>query len=301
MMLPRCREVGYKRVDFPLTREELEHRLVGRKIFTGTDYIILESGGGWGVVGVKKRRGLELLREITSVTVHSLPAQTDFVRDPECDVQNPHMMARIAARSEKETVVVLGKFNHISFITGGKSVPTVKVVDIVPPRPSKTLELVNAALASGVLESPLLVEPVLVDALDLISSTPGIEGSSVMFPCEAGCMEVAGKELLYLDKTPPLPPGPVILAGCRLTEKTFRLVYDRRPVFVDICPRELARSRMGPRELAVARCCEIHRVTLEGTLALLPYGATAGDAASALRRLLALAGEDRNALNRHHQ
>ena len=301
MMPARCKGVAFKCVDFPLTCEEIERRLLGRRVFTRTDYIVLRSGSDWAVVAVGKRRGLELLRPITSVEVLSLPDRTEFVNDPECDVQNPHMMARAAASSKKETVVVLGKFGHISFITGEKSPPVVKVVDYVPPHPSKTLALVEAALASGALETPVLIEPVLVDALALVSSAPGVEGSTVVLPCEAGRMTVAGREVRYLDKAPPLPDGSVILAGCRLTRKTFGLVYGREATFIDLCPRELARARARPGELALARCCDVSRVRVEGCLALVPYGATVGEVAEALRALLAPGREDRNALNQHRQ
>ncbi|MGQ9582343.1 MAG: DUF7714 family protein [Thermoplasmatota archaeon] len=301
MMPARCLSVARKRVDFPLTPPEIQRHLIGRRVFTSTDYIVLESGGEWAIVEVGKRRGLELLREIVSVRVLSLPAQTGFVRAPDCDVHNPHSMARIAVASEKEAVVVLGKFEHVSFIIGEKRPPVLRVIDFVPPRPSKTMALVESALESGAVEAPLLVEPLLVDALELVSSRGGAEGAAVMFPCEAGRMELGGREVIFLDKAPPLPEGPVLLAGCALSRKTFRLLYRREPIFIDICPRELARRALAPGELGVARCCDVHRPRVEGGLALVPYGATVGEVSSALSELLERAGSHRNALNQGHR
>ncbi len=301
-MIPeRCKGVAYKRVDFPLTPGEIQRRLIGRRVFTSTSYIVLQSGGDWAVVEVEKRRGLELLREVRSVRVLSLPSQTDFVHDPGCDVHSPHRMARVAAASAKEAVVVLGRFGHLSFVIGEKSPPVLRVVDIVPPRPSKTLELVEEALASGALDAPVLVEPLLVDALELVSGQGGAEAAAVMFPCEAGRMELGGREVLFLDKAPPLPEGPVLLAGCSLSRRVFHLLYHREPILVDICPRELARRALAPGEFGVARCCDVHRPRVEGSLALVPYGATVGEVSSALRALRVRAGSHRNALNQDRQ
>jgi len=252
-MMPRhCKDVAFKHVDFSLTEEAIRRRFRRERVFTRTEYFILENGGEYAVASVKRKRGLELFREVSEVGIVSLPAGTAFVHDPECDVLSPHAMARHAVAHAEGTVVVLGRFGHISFIQGGKSPAILRVIDVVPPHPSKTVEMVELALRSGMIATPLLVEPVLVDALALCA---GSDAPVVMFPCEAGRLSVDGKPVLYLDKTPPLKPdAEVLLAGCELSQRIFRKTYHREPGFVNICPRELARKLFEPGKLHIARC-----------------------------------------------
>jgi len=284
-MMPRhCKDVAFKRVEFPLTEEGIRKRFENERVFTRTEYFILENAGKYAVVGVKRKRGIELFRAVTEVEMVSLPESTAFVHDPECDVLNPHAMVRHAVAHPEETVVVLGKFEHISFIKGEKHPAVLRVIDVVPPRPSKTVEMVELALRTGLVRTPVLVEPVLVDAVKLCA---GRSSDVVMFPCEAGKVTVDGRQVLYLDKTPPLKEGvSVTLAGCELSKRIFRVTYGREPDFVDICPRELARSHFEPGKLHIARCCDVHRVIVEPGLALVQYGARVEEIIAAIKALL---------------
>jgi hypothetical protein len=215
-----------------------------------------------------------------------LPDSTVFVHDPGCDVLNPHAMALKAVGHPEDTVIVKGAFEHVSFIKGEKRPKSLKVVDFVPPYPSKTLTMVNEVLRLGAVETPLLVEPVLVDAVATVSARLGA-AKKVIFPCEAGRIEVGGRQVLYLDKAPPLDGNEeVLLAGCPLSRKIFRQIYHREPEFVNLCPRDLALEGRKPGELYIARCCDIHKVKVEDGLALVPYGATMMEMADAIRRLL---------------
>jgi hypothetical protein len=289
-MMPRhCKDVAFKRVDFPLTEEAIRKRFEGERVFTRTEYFILENCGKYAVVGVKRKRGIELFRPVSEVEIVSLPESTAFVHDPECDVLSPHSMARHAAAHSEETVVVLGKFEHISFIKGGKSPVILRVIDVVPPYPSKTVEMVELALRTGTIRTPVLVEPVLFDAVKLCE---GHDSSVVMFPCEAGKVTVGGRPVRYLDKTPRLEEGEsVTLAGCELSRRIFRITYGHEPDFVNICPRDLARRHFEPGKLHIARCCDVHRVIVEPGLALVQYGATMGEIIVAIKALLGETGE----------
>jgi hypothetical protein len=284
MMPAHCKTVAFKNVGFPLIREEIERRLTGQKVFTRTDYFILENSGKVAVARIVKKRGIELFREVTGVEVLSLPETTVLVRDPSCDVLDIHSMAMKATQHPEDTVVVLGAFEHVSFIKGGKQPVRLRVIDFVPPHPSKTLRMVEDVLRSGMVPTPLLVEPVMVDVMARLE---GCRSDIVMFPCEAGKLSVGGRPVLYLDKTPPLEAGKnVTLVGCPLSLKIFRHVYRRAPEgFVNVCPRELAREDLRPGHLHIARCCDIHRVKVEEGLALVPYGASMRDMAGAVMAL----------------
>ena len=283
MMPVHCKDVAFKRVDFPLTEERIRRRLVGERVFTRTEYFILENGGEYAVARVKKRRGIQLFREVLETEIISLPGDTAFVRDPACDVLNPHAMVKHAVAHKQETVVVHGTFEHVSFIKGEKSPPVLRVVDVVPPHPSKTLEMVEMVLRAGTVATPLLVEPVLLDATGLAS---GRKADVFMFPCEAGRIAVAGRPVVYLDKTPPLKENEsVTLVGCQLSMRIFRCTYGREPDFVNTCPRDLARLHFEPGKLHIARCCDVHQVIVEDGLALVQYGARMEEIAAAIRQL----------------
>jgi len=283
--MPRhCKDVAFKRVDFPLTEERIRRRFEGERVFTRTEFFVLENAGRFAVVSVARRRGIRLFREVASVEVVSLPEGTAFVSDPECDVLNPHAMVRHAVAHPQDTVVVRGRFGHVSFIKGEKAPSVLRVVDVGPPFPSRTVELVDLALRTGLVRTPLLVEPVLFDAVEMCKASGA---GTVMFPCEAGELAVGGRPVLYLDKTPPLDDArKVLLAGCGLSRRIFRQVYGRECAFVDICPRELARKNLVPGKLHIARCCDVHRVTVEDGLALVQYGATMSEVIAALKRLV---------------
>ena len=284
-MMPRhCKDVAFKRVDFPLTEEGIHKRFRGERVFTRTEYFILENQGHYAVARIERKRGIELFREVSGVEIVSLPEGTAFVHDPECDVLNPYAMVKHAVAHPEETVVVLGKFEHISFIKGDKSPRVLRVFDVVPPRPSKTVEMVELALRTGLVRTPVLVEPVLVDAAKLCA---GRSSDVVMFPCAAGNVTVDGRQVLYLDKTPPLKEAAsVTLAGCELSKRIFRATYGREPDFVDICPRDLARKGFEPGKLHIARCCDVHRVIVEPGLALVQYGARMEEIIAAIKALL---------------
>lgn len=290
-MMPRhCKDVAFKHVEFPLTEPAIRDRFKGERVFTRTEYFILESRGTYAVAGLKRRRGIELFREVVAVEMVSLPEGTAFVHDPECDVLNPHAMVRHAVAHAEDTVVVLGKFQHISFIKGEKAPAVLRVIDVVPPRPSKTVEMVELALRTGMIRTPLLVEPLLIDAAKLCA---GHSSPVVMFPCEAGRISVGGRPVVYLDKAPPLNAGEgVTLAGCELSKRIFRCTYGHEPDFVDICPRELARKHFEAGKLHIARCCDVHRVIVEPGLALVQYGARVEEVVAAIRALLGEAPAD---------
>ena len=286
MMPAHCKTVAYKRVGFALTCEEITRQLAGRKVFTRTDYFILENAGKFAVARVLKMRGIELFREVASVEVLSIPESTAMVRDPSCDVLDIHSMARKAVEHPEDTVVVLGAFEHISFIKGGKNPVRLRVHDFVPPHPSKTLRMVEEILRSGIVDTPLLVEPVMSDTLALVE---GCRSDLVMFPCEAGKLEAGGRPVLYLDKTPPVDAHKrVTVVGCPLSRRIFGQVYHREPdEFINVCPRELAGQDRGPGKLHIARCCDVHGVKVENGLAIVPYGASMRDMAEAIKALCA--------------
>jgi hypothetical protein len=221
---------------------------------------------------------------IESVEVLSLPADTVHVVEPSVDTTNPTAMYGVAQRfgDDVRAVVVQGEFNHMSFVIRDGSEVCVRVLDVVPPHPSKVAALAKRGLACRPL--PILLEEETVDLVDL---TEGIEpGARLLFPCRASGLEL-DREVEYLDEVPDLDEDEdVVLVGCNLSERIFRERYGRRPkMVVTMCPKELALSRDDDRWTLVKCCKEKGPFGIQGRVVAIPWSAAKGDAAAALEEI----------------
>lgn len=98
-MFPKhCREVGLKKVSFPLTKKQIIKKSIGKMVYTITNYLILTNGDNWAVTRVAKANGSGLFNRIKKVEIISLPKDTGYIEDSTVDVLNPSAMARIAER-----------------------------------------------------------------------------------------------------------------------------------------------------------------------------------------------------------
>jgi len=288
-MIPKhCNEVSVRRVSFPLNRSEILGRSVGKKAYTRTGYLILQNDSEWAVTKIEKVEGSDLFREIKEVEIISLPESTDYVEDPTIDLSNPSAMVKKAEQTanRNETVIIKGKFEHISFVHKEKPTP-LRIYDVVPPHPPKLKELVEGALGIGRIERPVKLVPSIVNlnTLARTCNTPAI-----MFPCFSSGIR-CGKRTLYLDQAPDLTPmeiDEITLVGCDLSLRTFVSLYGRKPTFVNICPKV---ELVGGEEqlVSVARCCEIDEgFERVGNVAYVPWGAKMKDVEEAILDLLGL-------------
>ena len=123
-MFPQhCKEVSLKRVSFPLTKEAIKKNLIGRLAYKKTKYIALNNDDDWAIVGIVKSPGLDLFRDIEDVDIISLPDTTTYLEDDEIDVLSPTRMAEKAEEVGTESLILKGKFEHISFIHKEKFIP----------------------------------------------------------------------------------------------------------------------------------------------------------------------------------
>jgi hypothetical protein len=187
-------------------------------------------------------------------------------------------------------VVVQGEFNHMSFAIRDGSEVRVRVLDVVPPHPSKV-----AALASRALESrplPVVLEEETVDLAHLASDLP--PQATVLFPCRASEMAL-DREVQYLDEVPDLGGGDdVVLVGCNLSERIFREHYGGRPTrFISMCPLELAVQRPSEHWTLVKCCKEKGPFGVHGRVVAIPWSATRGDTAAALEEIVDRAQSER--------
>lgn len=285
-MIPsHCKVVGKLRLPGPITEEAIRDRMEGERAYKLTEFYCVTDGEGWAVVRVTKADGPRLLLPIEDIEVMALPEETAYVEDPGVDTTNPTAMLEVAEGlpAEVRCVVVQGEYNHMSFIIRDGEEVRVRVLDVVPPYPSKVGLLARRALECRPL--PVLLEGEEVDLKDLAPEVG--EGTRLWFPCRASGLEL-DRPVEYLDETPDLEDDEeVALVGCNLSERIFREHYGRRPSLVEtMCPKELALARDDGRWTLVKCCKEKGPFGIRGHVVAIPWSATKGDAAAALEEIV---------------
>lgn len=281
-MIPsHCKVVGKLRVDGPITPDGMLKQMVGERAYKLTEFYCVTNGEDWAVISVKKGPGARLLVPIEGVDVLSLPAETVYVVDPSVDTTNPTAMYGVARTFDDDVkaVIVQGEFNHMSFVLRDGSEVCVRVLDVVPPYPSKVATLASRGLAFR--PSPVVLEEETINLRDLAE---GIDPEArLLFPCHASGLEL-GREVEFLDEMPEIGDDEhVVLVGCNLSERIFRERYGRWPSeVVTMCPTELARARGDDRWTLVKCCKEKGPFSVHGKIVAIPWSASKGDAAAAL-------------------
>ncbi len=284
-MIPsHCKVVGKLHIEGELTAESIAAGVEGEKAYKLTEFYCVTNGEEWAVVSVKKGPGARLLVPIESFEVLSLPTETVHVVDPSVDTTNPTAMYTVAKGfgQEVKAVVVQGEFNHMSFVIRDGSEVCVRVLDVVPPYPSKVAALAGRGLACRPI--PVVLEEETIDLRDLAEDID--PGSRVLFPCRASGLDL-DREVEYLDEVPELGADEdVVLVGCNLSERIFREHYGRRPGrVISMCPKELAKQRDDGRWTLVKCCKEKGPFGVYGRIVAIPWSATKGDAAAALEEI----------------
>jgi len=292
-LLPsHCKVVGKLHLDGPLTEEAILEAARGRRAYKLTEFYCVTNGEDWAVVSVSKGPGARLLVPIEGVEVLSLPRETVHVVDPSVDTTNPTAMYGVARGFDDEVraVVVQGEFNHMSFVLRDGAEVCVRVLDVVPPYPSKVGALAARGLACRPM--PVVLEEETIDLGDLARDID--PRARVLFPCRASGLELP-REAEYLDEAPDLGADEeVVLVGCNLSERIYRERYGRRPGrVVTMCPAELALQRDDGRWTLVKCCKEKGPFGVHGKVVAIPWSATKGDAAAALEEIHGRALEER--------
>lgn len=277
-MIPgHCKSVSVRNVTFPLTAEGVANHVGGEKAYTRTEYLVLRNGTDLAVIRIEKKNGVELFRPIIHFEIISLPSDTVYAENQKIDVLNASQMARLSREHEGKTVVVSGMFNHVSFVKDERGLE-LRVMDVVPPYPSKLAVLVEKALDSFLIESPIVP---IVENIDLNQIARNVETPGVIFPCRASGI-TSGKSTYFLDETPEIKDE-CTLVGCDLSRRIFTSVYRKGIRQVNMCPRDLAPKDGLPR---IVKCCKVKEgYELDGSTVIVPWGATVREVAEAMQAL----------------
>lgn len=281
-----CKDISVKEVDWEPTAENIAAHMRGWRAYKRAEYVVLSHGGDHAVVRLDRKDGDTLFREVEGYEIVSLPEDTVFVERPDVDVLNLPAMAKLQAEFPGKTVVVRGLFSHVGFVSGVVPIK-LRVLDDVPPRPSKMSYLVDLALRSGYVELPIVPEYVDIDIGKLSEKASTKE---VMFPCKASGTQ-SSKPFCFLDQTPDIDGKDITLVGCRLSQRIFREQYGREVPFINICPVDNVPKDGVP---TIVKCCRVKQGhEIEGNIVKVPWGATVPEIADALNDLLGSASAPR--------
>ena len=279
-----CNEVGVRKVEFALSEEEIRKAAVGKLVYWKTHYLLLNSRDEWAVVKVRSE-GLDLFREVCHVDVVALPKDTEYVENSLLNVLSVSTMAQVASKTSKRAVIVKGAFDHMSFILGETAI-VLNVYDVVPPKPSKLVDLTEKALARESIDRPIILVPKILDLHTLVRPADNL----VMLPCRTSGVNLKpnNQSVLFLDEAPILSRADaksVTLVGCDLSRKVFSSNYGVLPRFRNICPKKWA-LKDSSDELGLCLCClEDCDFKREGNLLVLPWGVTSRQVEAAIKSL----------------
>lgn len=279
-----CNEVGVRKVEFDLREEEIGKAAVGKLVYWKTRYLLLTNRVEWAVVKVRSE-GIGLFREVCQVDVIALPNDIEYVENSSLNVLSVSTMAQVASKTSKRAVIVKGAFDHMSFILGETAI-VLNVYDVVPPKPSKLVDLTEKALARESIDRPIILMPKILDVHTLV----GPKDKIVMLPCHTSGVSLKrnNQTVLFLDEAPTLSRSEaksVTLVGCDLSRKVFKSQYGVLPKFRNMCPKKWA-LKEGSDELSLCLCClEDCDFKREGNLLVLPWGVTSKQVEAAIKSL----------------
>lgn len=285
MFPSHCKEVSVKSVNFKLTEQSIKDFLRGKKAYLRTRFYVFNSGDDWAVALIVRKPSNEILQDIASVHILSLPSETSFFEDPTLEVLSASVMGSTRETMGTKCVVVKGRAEHISFFIDEPPYE-LTIVDVVPPRPSKLVGLVNNALEADLQD--VYVKYKVVE-LDLNELAEKVTTKIVMFPCRASGL-TSEKRVLYLDQTPKLSAeelAQVTLIGCSLSARIFKAIYGSEPPsLINICPMDLVKERgiAGP---VLLKCCKVKEgFEPKGGVVVVPWGARANEVSGAIRAVI---------------
>ena len=272
-----CKDVSIREVSIELNEHNIRELMKGGKAYVRTEFLILKNGRDMAVIELIKDRSGDLFKDIKDIHVISYPNDTVFLEDPSLDVLNIPALAKIQSDNPGKTVAVKGMFSHISFISGIETV-SLRVIDNIPPAPSKLGVLVDKALDTGFIDVPIIVEKQDIDLADKVAE---VRTEGVMFPCRVSGL-TADMPVYFLDEAPGLEHE-VTLIGCNLSERIFRAVYGTDTKFINVCPLD---NIVDDDVRTIVKCCKVKSGhIIEGNIAKVPWGATIPEVVGALNAL----------------
>jgi hypothetical protein len=278
------RGLSVQDADIPLIPSRIETLLRARDIYRRTTFIILRNGPQAALAAVRPEHPDQLFSPVAEVRVLSGPATTLWINEPSADVGNASSLAATALAHRRDGIlayVVQGRFEHVNFIWQPAPL-TVAVTEVIPPHPPKLLAMAEQVIAFDEDLPPITLALDAVDVQELMAATPA---PRYLLPCRGSGVPTS-QELSFLDCHPPYHPDWVLI-GCDRSRQFHQHFYGTEPRRVDLCPK--ARTASVPGGHVLTKCCLLERgVQVDGTTAVVPWGANLDEVRTALRALCGL-------------
>lgn len=273
-----CKDISVRKVEQPIDMDYIHSVMKGWTAYKRAEYVVLNHGDQYAVVELKKTMGKGLFGSVTDYRIISLPEDTVYVERPDLDVINPPSLAMLQDEFPGKAVVVRGMFSHLGFVYDMMPL-RLRVLDVVPPHPSKMSHLVKTALASGYVDLPIIAEYV---DLDISEMSKKAETDEVMFPCEVSGTS-SDRPFCFLDQVPDIEGRDLTLVGCALSKRIFSEIYGKDVPFINMCPRDFVPDD-GVK--TIVKCCRIKNgCEIDGDVAMVPWGVTVPEIVEALNVL----------------
>ena len=276
------RGLSVQEVNVPLTPAGIEGLLSHREIYRRTAFLVLRNGPDTALVAVRPADPGPLFSPVAELRVLSGPEATLWITDPPTDVGNATSLAAAARKQQRPGVlayVVQGKFEHVNFIWRPAPVQ-IRVTEVIPPHPPKLLAMAEQVVAYDEDLPPIDLILDAVDVTELVAANPA---PHYLLPCRGSGMPAEG-DVSFLDTHPPYHDD-WLLIGCERSRQFHNHFYLTEPRQVDLCPkaRVVAGTPGGP---VLTKCCLRERgIEVDGTTAVVPWGANLDEVRAALRAL----------------
>ncbi len=281
----RYRQVALATGLASLDPDWLVQHFVGREAYMRTRFIVARCGEETALIEVDRPDSSELFSPIVAVRVLAGPNECHYAVDPEIDCGVPSQLAAASARHPgARCVIVEGRYSHVSFILNPAPL-VLRVLDIVPPFPSKLLDQVQRVLADAEDLPPVVIEPVLVDSREELAAACPQAPAQVLVPCRGSGIELPGSTVSYLDERPPMADW--TLLGCERSHQIHRWFYASQPRSVDVCPVRFASQLPAGKGPVLTRCCLIQEGVeprKHGTF--VPWGASLAEVSKAIHDIV---------------
>jgi hypothetical protein len=279
------RSVSVATIEGPLDEATMRAHFIGREAYRRTRFIVVRCAERTAVIRVVKASEEPLFSPIVDLEVLAGPEHCALVLAPDVDTAVPTQLARAARElaPAARSVVVQGRYQHVSFILEPNPLP-VRVVEVVPPEPPKLLDQAQRVLEVAEDLPPIELRPQLFDLRALARSAPARD---YLFPCRGSGVLAEGAEVAYLDEHP--APRDWTLVGCTRSRQIHAWFYGWDPNGVDMCPRRLATApASGPSDTVdtITKCCLLEgRISRTGRTVTVPWGSSLAEVREGLRRL----------------
>ncbi|HLF60087.1 MAG TPA: hypothetical protein VI980_02775 [Acidimicrobiia bacterium] len=282
VMPDQYRQVAIAHVDIELEQEALRRFFLGREAYRRTRYIVVVAGERTALVRVEKSSEEPLFSPITAVEMVAGPDDCAILRDREIDTGIPSQLAEAARRHapDKRCIVVIGRYQHLSFIVDPQPIEIV-VRDVIPPHPAKLVDQARRIIAVSEDLPPIeLIEDVL-DLDELLD-----DDGEFLLPCAGAATDEGRVTLSYLDQRPPRRDWTLI--GCARSQQIHTWFYGEQAPLRDFCPRRVTTS-MGT--VVLTKCCLLESgMEVSGTTVCVPWGSTLDGVRAGIEAAVALAG-----------